>query len=221
MRRTWFKLYCDNWLRGSLRRESPALRGIWADLLAMAGDYAFGDDGVIERAKGLGFTDETIAGVLNVPAKLWIESKERLSNHPEAGENRIKLYALAGGYGIRILNWKKYQSEYQRQKPYRSPSTPPLREECSERDEDTEEEGETERAITQVTDKVTEKVTDPLPPIPEHLNFKVQDQLREKRRNIRMIARSLKNPDKESGFCTEEELSKLKEEYCQLIEDYK
>ena len=35
--RTWVKLYCDQWLSGSLRGETPELRGIWADLLALAG----------------------------------------------------------------------------------------------------------------------------------------------------------------------------------------
>jgi len=91
MRRTWVKFYCDQWLRGSIRKESIEVRAIFTDLLAMAGDNAYGDDGLIQLAQDVGFTDELIAGILNVPLETWLSTKGRLSNHPDTEENRIEL----------------------------------------------------------------------------------------------------------------------------------
>jgi len=120
MRRAWVKLFTDQWLRGSIRKESLEVRAVFIDLLMLAGDSAFGEFGEIKLAEEVGFTDETIAGILNIPKKIWLECKERLSNHPDGGEaNRIRIIQLKQGFAIEILNWKKYQSEYARQKAYR------------------------------------------------------------------------------------------------------
>ena len=118
-RRTWIKIFCDKWLRGSMRSEDLSVRAIFIDLLALAGDSAYGDSGEIRLAENVGFTDEVIAGMLYIDIGIWRTVKERLFNHPDPQENRIKLYPLNHGYCITILNWPKYQSEYERQKPYR------------------------------------------------------------------------------------------------------
>lgn len=119
-RRTWIKIYTDKWLRGSLRKEEAMTRAVFVDLLALAGDSAYGDSGTIKLADGVGFTDETIAGMLNIMPKVWLKEKEILSNHSDPDENRIKIIPISHGFSIQILNWKKYQSEYQRQKPQRN-----------------------------------------------------------------------------------------------------
>jgi len=165
MRRTWVKFYCNQWLRGSIRKESIEVRAIFADLLAMAGDNAFGEDGMIQLADDVGFTDELISGVLNVQLKTWLSAKERLSNHPNPNENRIEIVPLSQGFSIRILNWQKYQSEYKRQRPYREgkkkeDSPPDQRHENEmkkERDLDIDEDEDIdeEEKVTRVTKKVT------------------------------------------------------------------
>lgn len=110
-RRTWVKIYCDKWLRGTLREETLDLRGAWIDLLALAGDSAYGDIGKISLADKCGLTDKQICVILNIKNKKWQDIKKRLIE-----TNRIK----ANSYNeIEIINWDKYQSEYERQKPYR------------------------------------------------------------------------------------------------------
>ena len=119
-RRTWIKLFCDNWLRGSIRAEDLETRATFMDLLALAGDSAYGDKGIIQLADGVGFTDEIIAGILNIPLEIWLKTKVRLSNHPDKNENRIIIQNINHGFSISIINWEKYQSEYERTKQYKS-----------------------------------------------------------------------------------------------------
>ena len=110
-RRTWIKIFCEKWLRGSIRQETPEVRGVWVDLLALAGDSAYGDIGTISLGNECGLTDEQIAKILNINLSQWIEIKKRLIE-----TDRI---AVNGYNEIHIVNWKKYQSEYARQKKYR------------------------------------------------------------------------------------------------------
>lgn len=179
------KLFCDQWLRGSIRKESTDVRAIFADLLAMAGDSAYGDpniasNGIIQLADDVGFNDEAIARILNVPLKIWLSVKKRLSAHPEPDENRIEIIALSQGFGIRILNWTRYQSEYQRQKKYREPIKklqPPLSSVSSCFEERNKEgEGEGEEKVTLVTEKVTNEVTNKTPPL-EKLPYEAQHKI--------------------------------------------
>lgn len=204
MRRTWIKLFCDPWLRGSIRKESIEVRAIFTDLLAMAGDSAFGDTGIIQLADGVGFSDGTLAGILNIPLKTWLSVKKRLSAHPNSDENRIEIIPLSQGFAIHILKWKTYQSEYNRQRKYR---------------ESKEEEKVTGEVTEQVTDKVTKKVTDRLegegdieedkkegkdkreslrereekPKIPPHLPFKIRDKIIVIQAEIKTQKRHLKD----------------------------
>lgn len=111
-RRTWIKIYTDKWLRGSLREEPIKLRGLWTDILALAGDSAYGDEGCIKLAEKVGYTDEQITAILQIDdIKTWLSVKKRLvvTDRIEVTANNI----------IRIINWGKYQSEYSRQKKYR------------------------------------------------------------------------------------------------------
>jgi hypothetical protein len=110
--RTWIKVYCDNWIQGTLREETPDVRGIWADLLALAGGNQYGDIGEIKLTIGVGYTDEQIASILYIKKSLWRKAKLRLLE-----TERIKISPKGA---ISITNWSKYQSEYNRQKRYRA-----------------------------------------------------------------------------------------------------
>jgi hypothetical protein len=109
--RTWVKIYCDKWLEGTLRQETPEFRGVWTDVLALAGSGKFADTGIIALANGVGYTDLQIAAILRINPDIWVTCKQRLIE-----TERI---SLNGANIIHILNWQKYQSEYQRQKPFR------------------------------------------------------------------------------------------------------
>ena len=109
--RGWIKVYCDNWLTGTLRAESPDIRGVWIDLLVLAGSGQFGDTGEVKLANGVGYTDSQIAVILCIPKPLWRKAKQRLLE-----TERIEISPRGA---IRITNWLKYQSEYERQKGYR------------------------------------------------------------------------------------------------------
>jgi hypothetical protein len=121
--RTWIKIYCDKWVTGTLREDAPDVRGIWIDLLALAGSGQYGDTGEIKLTNGVGFTDGQIAEILHIPKSLWRKAKHRLLE-----TQRIEISPRGA---IRIINWRKYQSEYERQKPYRESkrdsSTPELK----------------------------------------------------------------------------------------------
>jgi hypothetical protein len=111
-RRTWIKIFTDKWLRGTLRDETVEVRGIWVDILTLAGDSAFGDEGYIKLAEDIGYTDKQISGILRLQnIESWLLAKKKLgtTGRIEILENNV----------IKIINWKKYQSDYYRQKPYR------------------------------------------------------------------------------------------------------
>jgi len=91
-------------------------RAIWIDLLALAGSGGYGDIGEIKLADNVGLTDNQISAILNLPHDEWLTTKERLLITERITTN--------GNNIIQICNWNKYQSEYQRQKPYRDKLQP-------------------------------------------------------------------------------------------------
>jgi len=100
----WFKLHAEKWLLGSTHYElTPEERSVWIDFLALAtihnppGEFTF-------------FNFQQLSNQCNVSANLvekCIKTFEKFDKI-EVVDNVIS-----------IKNWKKYQSEYQRQKPYR------------------------------------------------------------------------------------------------------
>ena len=110
--RTWVKLYCDQWLSGSLREETPELRGIWADLLALAGSGKYGDTGRISLQNDVGLSDCQFEKLLKITKYQWQKAKKRLILTERIAVNSANV--------VTIINWKKFQSEYKRQKPYRN-----------------------------------------------------------------------------------------------------
>ena len=109
--RTWIKIYCDRWLNGTIREETPEIRGIWVDLLVLAGSGKYGDSGEIKITDHVGFLDEQLADLLQISRQKWATIKEKLikTDRVIVKNNNI----------IAIKKWSKYQSEYDRQKIYR------------------------------------------------------------------------------------------------------
>ena len=121
--RSWIKIFCTSWFEGSIRDESPLIRSIWVDLLALAGRTGY--TGVISLpGVNVGYTDEQLANIFRVSLSEWLSCKEKLSNHPDhMVGNRI---LVKPGNVIAIINWEQYQSEYSRQKDYRYSSNSKL-----------------------------------------------------------------------------------------------
>lgn len=108
-RRTWVRFFVTGWLHGSIRWELEAdERGVWADLIVLAGEC--GREGRIEDNSGKPYPRSFIANGLNIPRELLDRTVAKCQR---AG--RID----ANDEVIIITNWALYQSEYERQKPYR------------------------------------------------------------------------------------------------------
>ncbi len=115
MTRTWVKLYCRGWLEGSIRDEEPEVRAVFVDLLVLAGSSQHGQNGEIMVSPGVGLTSSQVQKVLRISRKLWQKAREKLQK-----SGRIMFVSDTGI--ITICNWGKYQSEYERQRPYREKS---------------------------------------------------------------------------------------------------
>jgi len=106
---TWIKINVNGWLHGSIRWQlEPAERGVWADLIVMAGQCMQG--GKICDNDGRGYPKSFIASQLNISEELLIETIDKCKV-----EGRITDEEEV----ITITNWAAYQSEYERQKKYR------------------------------------------------------------------------------------------------------
>lgn len=120
-RRPWVKLWVNDWLEGTTRFQmSDAQRAFWIDLLAMAGRSRFG--GVVCAGKDgevwIGYPISKFQGLLAEP--LDIEATFDLFQRT----GKIKLEVSGEGsrmlYTIWILNWARYQSEYERKRAERA-----------------------------------------------------------------------------------------------------
>lgn len=113
-RRVWVKLHVTGWLHGSIRWQlEPAERGVWADLIALAGEC--GKDGAIVDNDDGPLPLSFIANQLNIPAALLDSTLAKCQ-----AENRI----IFKDGTISLVNWAAYQSEYDRQKKYRGQEPP-------------------------------------------------------------------------------------------------
>lgn len=125
-RRQWIKLWVQEHLSGTTRFElTTEQRSIWIDLLVLAGNSNF--PGVIASGKyGKGYRGyplSWIAGGLCVSEEILLQSLEACERKGKEGAKikvRIQEFDGQPTYVIYIINWKKYQSEYQRQQKYRS-----------------------------------------------------------------------------------------------------
>ncbi len=96
----WIKLWTEEWLDGSIRMElSPSERSIWADLLALSGRSRV--PGLIQANNGVPYTHNYLAGRFNVSEELLETTLKKCS---------IQKRIIEDENGIKIINWKKYQS---------------------------------------------------------------------------------------------------------------
>ncbi len=120
-RRTWVKLWVNEWLDGTTRFEmSDAQRAFWIDLLAMAGRSRFPGivcAGKTPEGKFIGYPVNKYQSLMSEP----INVEETLELFTRTGKIRVEVTSEGPIrlLSIELLNWTKYQSEYQRQKPYR------------------------------------------------------------------------------------------------------
>ena len=108
-KRRWIKLYPNECLSGSIRWQlTPQERSAWYDLLFFSsvcsntGDICDRDKNPIPRS--------FIANRLNISLQLLNSTIEKCKEEGRLTED---------DKGFHITNWGKYQSEYDRQKPYR------------------------------------------------------------------------------------------------------
>lgn len=108
----WIRIWTEETVFGSTFTELDAeARGIWFSLLPMAGlrdPY-----GTISICPGHGYTNEQLAAVLKVDVRVLERALDILKS---AGVNKIK---ICKNNVIEILNWRNYQTEYERVKKYR------------------------------------------------------------------------------------------------------
>ena len=108
-RRTWVKMWVNECLEGTIRFDfSPAERGVWYDLIMLAGRCRV--PGTISANENTAYPHSYIAGLLNIDLKLLEKTLEKCKKSGRVTEDER---------GIHLLNWDHYQSEYERQKPYR------------------------------------------------------------------------------------------------------
>ena len=108
-RLSWIRLWINESLKGTIRFDLDAAeRSIWYDLLLLGGDCRIG--GQISSNEQTAFPHGYIATMLRVPLDLLEQTLVKLKASDRIREDETGLY---------IINWKKYQCEYDRQKPYR------------------------------------------------------------------------------------------------------
>ena len=108
-KRTWIKLHCHGRLHGSIVYQlEEAEQSVFDKLLCFAGEC--NRDGQISDNDGRPFPREHIAHELHTTLTLLETTLDKCITEGRITEN---------GAGLNITNWFTYQSEYQRQKPYR------------------------------------------------------------------------------------------------------
>lgn len=104
----WFKMFAYEFLHGSISYQcNDAEQNIWTKLLALCrlcGGYIIADH------DGNPFPHSFIAHEFHITKEFLDSTLEKFRKQGRITEDED---------GIHILNWKKYQDEYGRQKPYR------------------------------------------------------------------------------------------------------
>jgi len=108
MGRTWIKIYPDKTLNGFSSLEE---KGCWYTLLELCGIGVFHNDGEIAAIKNMGFMDAQLADLMRTDLKTWLKYKITFIER--------KMISVKPDNTIKITNWRRYQSEYSRQKPFR------------------------------------------------------------------------------------------------------
>jgi hypothetical protein len=114
-RRTWIKLYCYQRLHGSINYQlTNEEQSVWDKLLCFTGLCDI--NGVISDNDGKPYPHSFIAHEVHASEELLESTLDKCKEEGRIIENE---------HGIRITNWEKYQSEYNRQKKYREKTISP------------------------------------------------------------------------------------------------
>jgi len=105
----WIKLHTIPSLTGSIRFDlTPAERGVWYDLLLLAGLSR--KPGHLQASEDKPYPLKYIASQLRIPIPLLQSTLNKCK-----AEGRIS----EDSQGLHITNWSVYQSDYARQRVYR------------------------------------------------------------------------------------------------------
>jgi hypothetical protein len=144
-RRSWVKLWVNEWLDGTTRFEmSDAQRAFWVDLLAMAGRSRYPGRICAGEVDGsyIGYPlnkfQSLMAEPIDVQQTLQLFEKTGKIKLTTTSERPIRLVM------IELVNWDRYQSEYQRQKKYRRKGLQQSDSRSDKQSDKTEGEGEGE-----------------------------------------------------------------------------
>ncbi|KKL25212.1 hypothetical protein LCGC14_2407530 [marine sediment metagenome] len=116
--RAWIKIYCAKVLNSDDISADLSALGAWIKLLCIAGNSNFGDIGVIKIDENVGYTDKQVGDLMKISCRQWRRYKDIFVT-----QERIQ---VTSKNIIIINNWRKYQSEYTRQKSYRQGYKPKL-----------------------------------------------------------------------------------------------
>ena len=94
----------------SKRKLSPDERSVWDDYLDLAALSPV--RGQVCISAQIGYTPEQLSNILNTPADIIVKANTRMQ---ELGMITVENNGI-----VVILNWRKYQSDYDRQVTYRS-----------------------------------------------------------------------------------------------------
>lgn len=118
MGRKWIKLYCYERLHGSITYQlTEPEQSVWDKILCLAGLSRC--EGLISDNDMRAYPHSFIIHELHTTEKIFESLLAKCKKEGRLAEDDA---------GIHIVNWPRYQSEYQRQKPYRqsSPAQQPL-----------------------------------------------------------------------------------------------
>lgn len=108
--RKWIKVFCYETLHGSMNYQlTESEQGVWFKLLCFAG--LCGNEGLIADHDLRPFPDDFIIHEIHTSQELFASTVSKCKDEGRISEN--------GQGALRITNWTRYQSEYDRQKPYR------------------------------------------------------------------------------------------------------
>ena len=107
--RRWIKVFCFETLHGSVSYQlTEAEQSVWVKLLCFAG--LCGNEGLISDHDKRPFPHSFIIHEIHTDKDIFESTLKKCEDEGRISED---------GQGIRITNWGKYQSEYDRQKPWR------------------------------------------------------------------------------------------------------
>lgn len=187
----WFKIHGERWFMGSTRWElSAEQRAVWVDLLARAS--------INEPPGQIDFYSlEQLAQLFNVDLALLKSTIKRCVE-------KKKLKVSEKKRKISIINWKKYQSEYQRQKPYR-------------------EQLKSQSKVTKIEDNSCNKVTLRKEGEEKRLEIEEKENREDKKREKSLTPdnNSFKSPLLSNSNAFTEGKITIKEQFLSMLKDFK